>query len=246
MSRNLWILNLLLMALAGFAGREFRNCWLAGKNRERALLSHHLDAMFVPRFRATPMIPTLTPAGYARIAQEDLFDASRSAEVIVEKVPVPPPPQPPPLPLFYGEMDLGDGPMAILSENPNAHQHATRPGEMIGPFRLTDITRQDLTLEWEGQVLRLSLDGLRNRDGAMPNGAMPTETARAGQTNVVSPLQAQQTPAASVIGLGTTANASRICAPDDGTHVGTDQEGFRKTQMQTPFGQACFWDRVSK
>ena len=46
-----------------------------------------------------------------------LFDRSRNSTVVVE-VPPPPPPKPmPPLPAYHGMMNLGDGPVAVMSVN---------------------------------------------------------------------------------------------------------------------------------
>ncbi len=115
------------------------------------------------------------------IAQKDLFDRSRNPDVPVEVVPPPPKPPVPPLPVYHGAMNLGDGPEAILSVNPGAPQQATRPGEMIGPFKLIDITRQDLTLEWNGELIRKSVDELANHAAAPAQ-----EAASTGRTDAPS------------------------------------------------------------
>ncbi len=97
--------------------------------------------------------------------------------------PVPPKPPIPALPVYFGAMNFGDGPMAILSVNSGAPQEATRPGEMIGPFKLIDITRQDLTLEWDGELIRKPIDELTNHNAAPPDSASSGRTeASAGQT----------------------------------------------------------------
>src|ERR1700722_5664813 len=148
MSRKLWFLNLILLALAVFAGFQLRNRWRAEKAREAAELHHRVAAIPAPPFTPSPVLPPTTPVNYVAIAQKDLFDRSRNPDVPVEVPPPVPKPPMPPLPVYHGAMNFGEGPMAMLSVNSGAPQQATRPGEMIGPFKLIDITRQDLTLEW--------------------------------------------------------------------------------------------------
>jgi hypothetical protein len=180
------------------------------------------------------------PAGYADIAQKDLFDPSRNPDVIIEKPPVPPPPPVPPMPVYHGSMNI-DGPMAILSVNAGAPQQATRPGEMIGPFKLVDITREDLTLEWEGQTIRKSLDEITNHSAA----PQQADAASAGRTEAPAPAVQARVEAPSAKGPGGDArNGSKLCIPNDSTPFGTVQNGLRKTEIATPFGKTCLWDPV--
>jgi len=242
MNRKLWFLNVLLLALAVLAAWQLRNRWQADKARAAAELHRRVAPIPGPPFTAAPVPPAVLPAGYAEIAQKDLFDRSRNPDVIVEKPPVPPPPPVPPLPVYHGSMNFfGDGPVAILSVNASAPQQATHPGEMIGPFKLIDITREDLTLEWDGQMIRKPLDEITNH-GAAPQ----AETASTGRTEAPAAVQARvEPPIAKGPGESTTFGF-KTCVPNDTTPVGTVQDGFRKTQVQTPFGPACVWDPVGK
>jgi len=241
MNRKLWLLNILLLALAVFAGWQLRNRWQANKARAAAELGVHVPPIPGPPFTAAPVPPAALPAGYVAIAQKDLFDRSRNPDVIVEKPPAPPPVPVPPLPVYHGSMDLGDGPEAILSVNAGAPQQATRPGEMIGPFKLVDITRQDLTLEWDGQLIRKELDEITHRGGA------PQEAGAVGRTEAPAPVVQAQTELPRAKGPGGEAlNGSRICQPNDTTPFGAVQDGLRKTEIATPFGKTCLWDPVGK
>ena len=243
MNCKLWFLNLLLLAMAVFSGWQLRNRWLAEKARESVALGDHVALIPAPPFTIVPVPPTAPPGIYANIAQKDLFNPSRNPEVIIENsvVPLPSPMLPPPLPVFYGEMNIGDGPMAILSVNQGGPQHAIRPGEMIGPFKLIDVTRQDLTLEWDGRVLRKSLDALGEHRTA------PLSEAATEGRREAPPAQSHQPPTANVqASSNATAYVLKTCGSGDSTRGGTVEDGFLKTQVLTPFGVACLWNPLGK
>jgi hypothetical protein len=241
MSRKLWFLNFLLLSLVVIASLQLRNRWRKEKAREAAEANHHVAHIPAPPFTAAPVPPATAPAGYAPIAQNDLFDRSRNPDVAVEVIPPPPKPPMPPLPVYHGAMNFGDGPMAILSVSSGAPQQATRPGEMIGPFKLIDVTRQDLTLEWDGQVVRKSVDELTN------HGAAPAAEAAASTARTEAPPVQARVEAATAKGPGGDAlGGSKLCVPNDSTPYGAVQDGFRKTEITTPFGKTCLWDPVGK
>ena len=110
MNRKLLILDVVLAAVAVYAGFQFRGQWLAAKAREAAILNRKLTPPPPPQFAPLATAPPVLSAGYAEIAQKLLFDRSRNSTVVVE-VPPPPPPKPmPPLPVYHGMMNIGDGP----------------------------------------------------------------------------------------------------------------------------------------
>ena len=241
MSRNLCFLNLLLLALAVFAGSRLRIRWRAEKAREAAEFPPTAPSIPPAAFTAVRVPPVTRPVTYVAIAQKDLFDPSRNPDLPVEIILPPPKPPIPPLPVYHGAMNLGDGPMAILSVNSGAPQQATRPGEMIGPFKLIDVTRQDLVLEWNGEMIRASLDDHTNAVAARP-----LEAGSVRPDPPVPQMQAQVEVPTAIIRSGGTSAGSKNCAAGDGTPFGTAQEGFRKLEIATPFGKACFSDSAAK
>lgn len=241
MSRKLWFLNLLLLALAVFAGLQLRTRWRAEKARERAELRRQVKPIPGPQYTPTPVPPPTTPVNYVAIAQKDLFDPSRNPDVPVVVPPPPPKPPMPPLPVYHGVMNIGGGPMVFLSVNSGAPQQATAPGEMIGPFKLVDVTRQDLTLEWNGEMVRKSLDELTSTTAA------PPVEASSGRTEAPTPQVQAKVEAPTAKGPGGDAfNESKLCQPNDTTPFGTVQDGLRKTEIKTPFGSTCLWDPEKK
>ncbi len=238
MKRKLWILNIVLVAIAVYAGLQFRKQWQAAKAREAATL--HAPAKVLPPPQYTPLhagAPVMSTS-YADVAQKFLFDKSRNPTVVVEAPPAPPPKPVPALPVYHGIMNLGGGTMAVLSVSKDAPHQTIRPGEAIGQFKLVDVNSEEMTLEWEGQTIRKKVDEL-----TAP--AAPVETAAAAR--VEAPAAATPPPAPVKSGPGEiTQFGFKICAVNDGNAEGTVMEGYKKEMHTTPFGQSCTWQPVGK
>ena len=89
-----------------------------------------------------------------------LFHPSRDPNEPVEPPPPPPPPPPmPELPRYHGQMNLGDGPLALLVEHPGMAEKALKPGDTIGQFKLVDVNTNEITFEWtfNGATVRRTL-----------------------------------------------------------------------------------------
>ena len=238
MNRKLWVLNVVLAAVAVFAGFQLRKEWQAARAREAATLRPPAKLLAAPRYTPLPADAPVVAAGYADVAQKDLFDKSRNPTVVVD-VPPPPPPKPvPALPVYHGIMNLGGGLMAMLSVNKDAPQQAIRPGEVIGQFKLVDVNSEEMTLEWEGQTIRKRVDELT---------AAPSPVEAAAAAPVEAPTGATPAPAAVKSGPGEiTQFGFKICAVNDGNAEGSVMEGYKKVMHATPFGQSCTWEPVGK
>jgi hypothetical protein len=240
LNRKLLFLNLALAALAIAAGLQLRGRWLADKARATAALHHRVPPIAPPAFTPAPPPTAVLPSNYINVAQKDLFDPSRNPDVPIDPPKPPPPPPPmPPLPVYHGSMNLGDGPVAIMSTAAGAAHQAIKPGEAIGAFKLVDLTRDDLTLEWNGQMIRKQLFELQNR--SLPQA---DTTANVARTEMAAPPpKPAEAPREKGPGELTTFG-SKICQPNDSTPDGTVVDGFKKVSIATPFGKACVWDPV--
>jgi hypothetical protein len=170
---------------------------------------------------------------------KDLFHPSRNPDVPVELPPPPPPPPPmPALPGYHGQMNLGDGPMALLVEKPGMAEKAIKPGETIGQFKLVDVTTSEITFAWtfNGELARRSLREMADN----------TAVAAAPDTRSLAAASAPPPPAIkSPIGPGElTGQGTKTCDPNDSMPAGTVVGGFKKTVGRTPFGPFCVWDPV--
>ncbi len=138
-------------------------------------------------------------------------------------------------------MNFGDGPLVIMSVTATSRHEAIKPGETIGPFKLIDITRDDLTLEWNGQRVRKQLWELQNRSLPTPDAA--ANMARTEQAP--PPPKPAETPREKGPGEATTFGF-KTCQSNDSTPDGTVVDGFKKVSITTPFGKSCVWDPVGK
>ena len=240
MNRKLLILDVVLAAVAVYAGFQFRSQWIAAKAREAAVLNQKAAALPAPQFTPLPATPAVLSTGYAEIAQKLLFDRSRNSTVVVE-VPPPPPPKPmPPLPVYHGMMNIGDGPAAILSVNATAPQMEIHPGETIGPFKLVDVTSQEIALEWDGKIIRKTVDEILDRTTRQV-------VAEAGAPAPAAPPPPVQPVVKSALGPGEdTGRGYKVCQPNDNTPDDSVVDGYKKVSLRTPFGNACRWDPVGR
>jgi hypothetical protein len=242
LKRKLLILNLGLAAFLAYAGFALRQAWLAGKAREAAELNKIVKPVAPVPWMPLPVAPPVAPAGYAAIAQETLFDRSRNPNVPVE-IPAPPAPKPmPPLPVYHGQMNIGTGPMAILSVTASSAHQGLHSGESIGPFKLVDVNSDEITLEWEGKTIRKNVDELLDRSASQA--AAPTAVTARTEQSAPPPAPAV---AKTTTGPGADTGAGfKRCEPNDSTPPGTVVDGYRKVVSPTPFGEACRWDPVGR
>jgi hypothetical protein len=166
------------------------------------------------------------------------FHPSRNPDVPVELPPPPPPPPPmPDLPRVHGQMNLGDGPMALLVEKPGMPEKAIKPGKSIGQFKLEDVTTSEITFAWNfnGELARRSLREL----------ADTTAPGAADSRSAPAPGAAAPPAPKSVLGPGTiTGFGTKECQANDSTPDGAVVGGFQKKSITTPFGKSCVWDPV--
>ena len=240
MNRKLLILDVVLAAVAVYAGFQFRSQFLAVQAREGALTGRKPNPLPPPQFTPLSTAPPVLSAGYSEIAQKLLFDRSRNSTVVVEVAPPPPPKPVPPLPVYHGMMNIGDGPAAILSVNAGAPQMEIHPGETIGPFKLVDVNTQEIVLEWDGKIIRKSVDEILDR-------ATRQVVADANTQAPAAPAPPEVSVVKSPLGPGQdTGRGYKVCVPNDSTPDGSIVDGYRKVSIATPFGNACRWDPAGR
>jgi hypothetical protein len=239
MNRKLILLNVVLVAVVGYAGYRFRNEYRAAKARETAMHRAKVGSAPVAPLSALTEQPPVMATTYQVVATKTLFHPSRDPNLPVEVPPPPPPPPPmPALPKYRGAMNIGDGPVALLALG--AETQEVKAGDRIGPFTLMDFNTVDMTFDWQGQVVRRTLDQLTDRQAqavAVAEDAARTAAAPPPPAPVVK----------TALGPGEiTSQGFKVCQANDSTPEGTVQGGFKKVSYQTPFGSACRWDPVGR
>ncbi len=239
MNRKLILLNSVLALVVIYGGVQLRNQYKAAKAREASLRRARVPPAPAPPFVPLPNDAPVLPSGYKDVAMKNLFHPSRDPNVAVEPLPPPPPPPPmPELPRYHGQMNLGDGPMALLVEKPGMQEKALKAGDTIGQFKLVDVNTNEITFAWtfNGELARRSLRELADASAAPAPAADNRPAAAAAPAPPPAPANLGPGP---LTGFG-----FKECIPNDSTPEGTVNGGFRKTISTTPFGKSCLWDPV--
>lgn len=241
MSRKAWIaINLVLACAVVWTTVELRDAWRAAKAHQAATLTHAVAAPPSLPWQALPSPQAVLPAAYKDVAQRDLLDRSRDPNVPLPPPPVPPPPPPvPPLPVYHGYMNLGGGPIAILSVTKASAHEAVHPGDAIGEFTLRSVNTVEIEFEWNGQVIHKLVAELEDN-------TMPAVQAVAARTAVPTPAVTSTplmpaTPPPPGPGMETHFGV-KLCNPGDTSRVGSVVDGYRKVLSPTPFGSTCYWE----
>ena len=239
MKRKLWLLNILLVAAIALAGWQLRKEAHELRARERATLNRRPPVPPPPAALPAPPPPTVTAASYLKIADEMLFSKDRNSKVIVDPPKPPDPPKPlPPLPVVHGVMDIGDGPIVMMSEKAGGRHRGVRVGEKIGEFKLVSVSRNDLVLAFEDRTVKKSLQELIDRGGGEA-AAGAGQGAAAGASSAPAPP-----PAGKAEPNVKLSEDTATCQTNDPSPAGTVVNGMRKVIMATPFGNACKWEAV--
>jgi len=235
---RLLLLNVLLLALLLAAGWRLRTKWDESRRREAAIARRQVKPAPAPPVVPVPAGQPATAAAYAEVAEKMLFARDRNPTVVIEAAP---PPVMPPLPVAHGVLALGDVRTAILSEKPGAPHRGYRPGEMVGAFKLVAVNPQELTFDWNGEIIVRKLDELLSKEMRSPV-VEPAAAAAPAPAEAPKPAVVAG-PAAQGPGAELTAEM-RACQPGDTTPPGTVLNGMKKIVTKTPFGEACRWEAV--
>jgi hypothetical protein len=146
----------------------------------------------------------------------------------------------PPLPVYHGVMNIGDGAAAILSVNATSPQMEIHPGEMIGPFKLVDVTTEEIALEWDGKIIRKTVDEILDRATRQVVADASAPAPAAASAPVVPVVKSELGPGED------SGRGYKACQPNDSTPDDAVVDGYRKVSLRTPFGNACRWDPVAR
>ena len=235
MKRKLLLANLALLAAAVGGAVHLRREWAEARTREQAVLGKRLKPAPAPRMAAQPAAEAVKATVYSDIAQKMLFSKDRNPTVVVEPPPPPKVVPVPPLPLFHGVVNLGDGPIAIMSLGKGPHRDF-QPGDQVGEFTLVAVEDEELVLEWKGKTIRKRFDEILDRGAPAPQAGGPTAAAAAAAQAPKPVTPAPAEPGADLAG------GMRACQAGDSSPAGTVADGMRKVIKPTPFGSRCYWE----
>jgi|GEM_PF-267131 len=267
MNGRLLFLNFALAAAVALAGWKLYDNYRADLAKREAFLRRPASAADVAAHTPAEAAKPVQPASFLQVAQQMLFAKDRNPNVVIEIEPAAAPPPPPPVPPFpaaYGMIGFGGDIVVLLADA--GKQKGYRLGDSVGPFKLSGIKGEELTLEWNGQQFKKTITELKKlAPAATATAAAASAEAKTGTAVTsasLSPaeasarnIQAQVTPKAyeeelkkgSSAGLPGGASGfgpNRSCDPADPSPDGTIQGGYRKRIAPTPFGNTCIWEPV--
>ncbi len=249
MNRKVIVLNLCLLALAGWLFWMLRLKWV------ELHVHAHNELSSSPQIRQRNPLPPVPLSGpiaasaYNEVAQKDLFAKDRNPNVIVEVKPVPAPPPPPPmppLPAYYGIMAFGDPPVVVL-KLPKGEQRNYHAGEKVGPFELVSFDRDKIVFDWDGKIVERKPDDLRDKDSTTKEVVAATPAAvpaasPAANVRTTSSAAAEELKGSDKFGLAE--GDVKLCNPKDTSPSGTIEGDYRKKVLAGPFGTTCTWELV--
>lgn len=253
MNRKLILLNVVLLALAGWLFWMLRLKWIELHKHEHTVLA--LSPEVRKRLMIPPAVPQFKPmtAGeYNEVAQKNLFAKDRNPNVIVDPPPAPPPPPPPPpmpaLPSYYGTMALFGDPV-ILLKLPKGVQKKYHAGDTVGPFQLVSFDREKVVFDWDGKTVERKPEELKEKESSPQEAAAPVAAPVASANN-----------GGSARSIGGSANEAakvseklgpdngggvRQCVKGDDSPPGTIIDGYKKRIATNMFGATCMWEQIN-
>lgn len=247
MTRRLVALNLVLIALIVAACWRLRAVYVEREQASARFFARPVQPLAPPVVLIPDPPAALAAANYLDVAQQLMFSRDRNPTVIVEVVAPKPMPA---LPLYYGMINLGDGPKVVLAASRDQGQRSYRVGQQVGDFKLIAIEPGGLVFEWDGKRVPASYSEIRDTRPAAQSTTQSAPRAAPGSSTQPAqrPASAQ---AATAIGSTSTAGPGadtgtdvRPCVAGDNSPAGTVSGGFKKVLANSPFGKSCYWEKV--
>ncbi|HYA16129.1 MAG TPA: hypothetical protein VEF06_01615, partial [Bryobacteraceae bacterium] len=223
---------------------EGRARWNAAETQQHNTLDARVRAATPPPPAAAPKPEAPAAANYVDVAANNLFSKDRNPAIVIEAPKIEKPKQMPPLPVVYGVLGLPSGLKALMAEKAGASSRPVKAGDRVGEFQIAALDPQNVTFVWEGQEIQRKIEDLLDRSNHDPAGGPPA----GGQPGVPAANVPPPPPAAAVTGsaalgveVGTPGHSERTCRPGDNSPAGTVIDGYKKVEIQMPFGVNCRW-----
>lgn len=242
MTRPIWLLNFVLVAMLAWAGVELRARWVEAREREAAALAYRAPSAppAAPQVAVAPAPNKFQAGQYIEVAERFLFAKDRNPNVVVEVVQPPPKKLMPALPFVHGVMDLGFGPTVFISLDGKTQQ-SYKVGEKVGDFQLKAANSKEISFDWEGESVTKALEDLKPRTTEAP--AVPQQSTRQVDYSAKAPVAPPKPPENVRAGPGADIGGGRKgCLAGDNSPTGTVADGYRKVNTSYAFGPICYWE----
>ena len=250
-NKKLLALNVVLGLLVVWGAVELNHRIDQASDRYR-ILNPSQPPKEPPSFGSPQAQPKVRPAAHMSIVQRLLFSEDRNPDVEVEPPPAPAPVVRPAFPRLAGVMELGEGPIALMSPDVETPASPVEVGEKVGEYIFLGSAGDVITLEWNGQKIEAHHAELKGGGGDSTRGRRLSRRRRGGGSDPFGAL-ANSAPAKpkKPEGLGGKYNIGNEIRPGvyngdpkDDSPAGTAFQGLVKRVQNTPFGKKTWWEKA--
>lgn len=260
---NIGLAILVVVTASGLYSR------ITAANERYAILHPNGPLKDVPDYGGPVAAQRVRAGDHLPIVDRLLFSADRNPIIEVAE-PVAPLPEPrPPLPRLVGLMELGEGPVALMSPDLESRAGPVQVGEKVGDFTFLGTEGEKVLLQWKEEKIAALPSELRGSPGEAGGGRRGAAVAsadssgpskgpsRGGLTASQALAERSNTvrknPRKAPAGVGGDHNIGadmgggrfRVTRGDD-SPTGTRSRGFVKRSQQTPFGAKQWWEKEKK
>lgn len=267
-NKKLLALNLVLAVLVVAAAAGLYAS-IGAANERYSILTPQVPAKDVPDYPGPEAARRVRAGDYLPIVDRMLFASDRNPIIEVAGPLQASSESRPPLPRLAGVMELGEGPIALMSPDLDSPATPVEVGEKVGAFTFLGTQGERILLRWQDEKIAAMPSELRGSpadDGRRRAGSRPTggsgrtrrpsrvkmttsqaSAARASSVQVNKPAGKQPGVIGGKYNIGASIGAGRYRAdPNDDSPAGTRYQGFIKRSQGTPFGTRYWWEKENQ
>ena len=269
-NKKLLALNVVLAVLVAAAAAGLYAS-IGAANERYSIFTPRASAKDVPDYPEPAAARRVRAGDYLPIVGRMLFSSDRNPIIEVAQPLRTSPEFRPPLPRLAGVMELGEGPVALMSPDLDSPATPIEVGEKVGAFTFLGTQGEKVLLQWQDERIAAMPSELRGspaNDGRRRAGSRSTggsgrtrrprpsiektapsraPAARAKSVQVKNPTRKQPDEIGGKYNIGASIGAGRYRADrNDDSPAGTRYKGFIKRSQGTPFGTRYWWEKENQ
>lgn len=265
-NKKLLALNVVLAVLVVVAAAGLYAS-IGAANERYSILTPQVPSKDVPDYPGPESVRRVRAGDYLPIVNRMLFSSDRNPIIEVAGPPQASPESRPPLPRLAGIMELGEGPVALMSPDLDSPATPIEMGERVGAYTFLGTQGEKVLLQWRDEKIAAMPSELRGspgnagrrRTGSRSAGSGRTRRpsrermktsqsqARTGSVQVRQPAGKQAGAIGGKYNIGAQMSNGRYRSDrNDASPAGTRYQGFIKRSLVTPFGTNSWWEKENQ